>query len=67
MGLFFRKGFHIGPFRINFSKSGIGISLGVPGLRVGSGPQGSYVRAEKFGFGFRKNLKNKFSVKKDGT
>lgn len=34
MGLRFRKSVKLGPFRINFSKSGIGYSYGVKGYRV---------------------------------
>ena len=33
MGFIFRKSFSLGPFRINFSKHGIGWSVGVPGCR----------------------------------
>ena len=32
MGFYVRKGFNFGPLRVNFSKSGIGLSLGVKGL-----------------------------------
>ena len=42
----FRRSLRIaGPLRLNFSKSGLGLSLGVPGLHIGKGPRGSYVRA----------------------
>lgn len=34
MGFIFRRSVKMGPFRINFSKSGIGVSAGVPGFRV---------------------------------
>ena len=34
-----------GPLRLNLSKSGLGLSLGVPGLHIGSGPRGRYLRA----------------------
>lgn len=33
MGFRFRKSTNLGPFRLNFSKSGIGWSVGVPGFR----------------------------------
>jgi hypothetical protein len=33
-----------GPLRLNLSRSGIGVSAGIPGLRIGTGPRGSYVR-----------------------
>jgi len=35
MGFFFRRSISFGPFRINFSKSGIGASVGVRGFRTG--------------------------------
>jgi hypothetical protein len=35
MGLFVRKLISLGPLALNFSKSGIGISAGVRGLRAG--------------------------------
>ena len=40
MGLRFRKSINIGPLRINLSKSGIGISLGVKGFRVSRSAKG---------------------------
>ena len=45
MGLRFHSSISSGPFRLNFSKSGVGVSVGVRGLRVGAGPRGTYVRA----------------------
>ncbi|HXA18628.1 MAG TPA: DUF4236 domain-containing protein [Thermoanaerobaculia bacterium] len=44
MGFYLRKSIAVGPFRFNLSGSGVGISVGVRGLRVGSGPRGNYVR-----------------------
>lgn len=34
MGFIYRKSIKAGPFRINLSKSGVGLSTGVPGFRV---------------------------------
>ncbi len=34
MGFRFRKSIGFGPFRINFSRRGAGVSVGVPGARV---------------------------------
>lgn len=39
----FRTSVSAGPFRLNLSKSGLGISAGVRGLRIGTGPRGNYV------------------------
>ena len=58
MGFYLKKGFNIGPLRINLSKSGVGFSLGGKGLRLGSGPQGTYVHAGRKGGYYRKNLSN---------
>lgn len=55
----FRRSLRIaGPLRLNFSKSGLGLSLGVPGLHVGRGPRGAYLRAGLPGTGiyYRKSL-----------
>ncbi|MGI3781861.1 MAG: DUF4236 domain-containing protein, partial [Janthinobacterium lividum] len=38
MGFYLRKSLHAGPFRLNLSKSGVGVSAGVPGFRIGTGP-----------------------------
>ncbi len=40
MGWSFRRSKSFGPFRLNFSKSGIGFSFGAPGARVGVGAKG---------------------------
>lgn len=59
MATYLRKSFTFGPFRINLSKSGLGISFGVTGFRVGTGPRGPYVHAGRGGLYFRKSLKQK--------
>src|SRR5437763_1435460 len=56
MGLFFRKSLRFGPLRINFSKSGIGLSAGVKGLRVGTGPRGNYISGGRYGVYYRQSL-----------
>ena len=58
MGFYLKKGINIGPLRINLSKSGVGLSFGGKGLRVGSGPQGTYVHAGRKGLYYRKNISN---------
>lgn len=59
MGWFIRKSFGgDGPIRVNLSKSGIGFSFGVKGLRVGTGPRGQYVHAGGHGIYYRKQLGN---------
>jgi hypothetical protein len=56
MGLSFRKSIKAGPFRFNLSGSGIGVSVGVPGFRVGTGPRGNYVSISAGGFTYRQSL-----------
>ncbi|TCG05358.1 hypothetical protein BZM27_34265 [Paraburkholderia steynii] len=56
MGLSYRKSISAGPFRFNLSGSGIGVSVGVPGFRVGTGPRGNYVSISKGGFTYRATL-----------
>ena len=41
MGFQFRKTIKLGIFNINLSKSGIGVSAGVKGFRVGGSPNGT--------------------------
>lgn len=50
MGLSVRKSVRVGPFRFNLSKSGIGVSAGIKGLRVGTGPRGNYIHMGRGGF-----------------
>ncbi len=56
MGFYIRKSIKAGPFRYNLSKSGVGVSVGVPGFRVGTGPRGNYIRAGKGGVYYRATL-----------
>jgi hypothetical protein len=43
MGFYIRKSIFAGPFRFNLSTSGVGVSVGVKGFRVGTGPRRNYV------------------------
>ena len=56
MGFYIRKALKVGPLRFNLSKSGVGVSAGVKGLRLGTGPRGSYVHMGRGGLYFRKSL-----------
>lgn len=56
MGLFLRKALRVGPLRFNLSKSGVGLSVGVTGMRFGVGPRGRYVHAGRHGVYYRKTL-----------
>ena len=58
MGFFFRRSISFGPFRINFSKSGIGASVGVRGFRTGissSGRRTTRVSIPGTGVGYQYN------------
>lgn len=56
MGFYFRKSKKFGPFRLNFSKSGVGASFGVKGARISSGPRGTYVNVGSNGFYYRQRI-----------
>ncbi|UUO08457.1 DUF4236 domain-containing protein [Blastopirellula sp. J2-11] len=54
MGWSYRKSISLGPLRINFSKSGVGFSFGIPGFRGGMSASGrKYVSAGIPGTGIR--------------
>lgn len=53
MGFYVRKSVRAGPFRFNLSGTGVGVSTGVPGFRVGTGPRGNYVSVGRNGFYYR--------------
>lgn len=57
MGFFFRKSIKLGPIRLNASKSGLGISTGIRGARVGINSRGrAYVHCGLGGFYYRSSL-----------
>lgn len=56
MPLYIRKSIKAGPFRFNLSKSGIGVSAGVTGFRVGAGPRGHYIHAGRGGLYYRSSF-----------
>lgn len=56
MGLYLRQSVRVGPLRFNLSNSGVGISVGLPGFRVGSGPRGNYVQMGAHGIYYRASL-----------
>ncbi|SNR95614.1 Protein of unknown function [Belliella buryatensis] len=67
MAFYLRKGFNFGPIRINLSKSGLGVSAGVKGARLGVNSRGqSYVHGGRHGLYYRKNLSS-FNPSPGGT
>lgn len=59
MGWYLRKSVKMGPMRLNFSKRGIGVSTGVKGFRIGTGPRGPYVAGGRGGIYFRQSLRSR--------
>ena len=53
MSFYLRKSVSVGPFRFNLSGSGLGVSVGIPGFRLGSGPRGNYVHLGRGGVYYR--------------
>lgn len=56
VGLSFSRSVRFGAVRFNFSGSGIGVSAGIKGLRIGTGPRGAYISAGVGGFRYRTSL-----------
>lgn len=56
MGWYLKKRFGFGPLRLNLSRSGLGASAGVTGLRVNKGPKGTILNAGRDGICYRKTL-----------
>lgn len=56
MPFYIRDSVSVGPFRFNLSKSGIGISAGVRGFRIGTGPRGHYIHAGRDGLYYRTSI-----------
>ena len=58
MGIYLRKSISVGPFRFTASKSGINVSAGIKGFRLGSGPRGNYIHMGAGGVYYRASLPN---------
>ena len=56
MGWSFRKSIQIGPIRLNLSKSGVGVSTGVDGARISTGPRGTHASVSKYGFRYSRRI-----------
>ncbi len=56
MSFYLKKSLRFGPLRFNLSKSGVGVSAGVKGFRVGTGPRGNYIHAGRGGIYYRKTF-----------
>lgn len=67
MGFYFRKSKSFGPFRLNLSKSRLGLSTGIKGARLSFGPRGTYVNMGSGGLYYRKKLGGKKRSAKRGN
>lgn len=56
MSLSFRKSIRVGPLRFNLSKSGVGVSAGYKGFRIGAGPRGNYISFGRSGVSYKYSL-----------
>jgi len=56
MGFYLRRAVSFGPLRFNLSKGGLGVSVGLKGARIGSGPGGAYVHMGRHGLYYRQRL-----------
>lgn len=59
MPFYIRQSVSVGPFRFNLSKSGVGMSVGIRGMRVGTGPKGNYIHMGAGGIYYRAALRNR--------
>ena len=57
MGFYIRKAWNLGPFRLNLSKGGFGVSFGFPGFRVGFNRFGPYLHMGLGGIYYRTSLR----------
>ncbi len=56
MSFYIRKSVNLGPLRLNFSKSGVGVSFGAKGARISSGPRGTYIHLGRDGVYYRQRI-----------
>lgn len=56
MAIYLRRSIRVGPLRFNLSKSGVGVSAGFKGFRVGTGPRGNYVHMGRGGIYYRATI-----------
>ena len=59
VGFYLKKSVNFGGLRFNFSKSGVGISAGFKGFRLGTGPKGNYIHMGRGGLYYRVALGRK--------
>ncbi len=62
----YRKSVKVGPLRVNFSKSGVGLSAGVKGFRVSTNSRGTYINAGRGGFSYRQKIGGPWGSSQNG-
>lgn len=62
MGFYLKKGINFGPLRLNVSKSGLGMSFGAKGLRLGYGTKRFVYSCRSSGFVLQKKFKPEIMV-----
>lgn len=67
MAFYIRKSLRFGPVRFNLSKSGVGVSAGVKGFRIGSSPRGNYVHMGRGGLYYRASLSSPSRSSRGGS
>jgi hypothetical protein len=68
MGFYFRRTAKLGPIRLNFSKSGIGASVGVKGVRLTRTARGTtYITVGSNGFYYRETISNTHTAESSQT
>lgn len=67
MGFYFRKSINFGGVRFNFSKSGIGASVGIKGFRVGTNSRGNYIHMGRSGLYYQAAIGKKKSNRNIAT
>jgi len=63
MPFYIRKSVRFGPLRFNLSKSGLGVSTGIKGARIGTGPRGTYIHLGRNGFYHRRRIGSRKPVR----
>lgn len=67
MGFYIRKSIKSSGVRFNFSKSGIGASVGVKGFRIGSNSRGNYIHMGRGGLYYRAAIGKKKNSRRSAT
>jgi uncharacterized protein DUF4236 len=64
VGFYIRKALNFGPLRLNFSRSGLGASVGIKSARIGTGPRGRYIHLGRGGLYYRQTLGSSHSERR---